>query len=191
VCETAAHNCTLRAAIHEADALPGADTIQLQANTTYLLHRVGVDDTALNGDLDITDSVTILGAGPDSTIIAGNGGVIGERVFQITGTVVISGVTIEHGQSPNIGGGLINNGRLTLINSAIVSNTVSGSNDWGGGIFNSGPLTITNSLIAGNVTGSSNAYGGGIFNQGVLLVLSSTISDNLTLAGTSSPGFGG
>jgi len=183
LCETAINNgvCTLRAAIQESNARPGPDIIQLQAGVTYLLTRFGADDTALNGDLDITDSVTILGAGPLSTIIDGNGATLGERVFQITGTVVISGVTIQHGHSGNIGGGLINNGRLTLVNSAILSNTVAGTNDWGGGIYNSGYLTLTNSIVSRNVTGSSNAYGGGIFNQGPLLVISSTLSDNTTL----------
>jgi hypothetical protein len=154
------------AAIQEANVHPGPDIIQLQAGVTYLLTRAGVDDNALNGDLDITETVTILGAGPDRTIIDGNGGVTGERVFQITGTVVISGVTIQHGHSGNIGGGLITNGRLTLVNSAILSNTVSGANDWGGGIFNSGYMTLTNSIVSGNQTGNSNAYGGGIFNLG-------------------------
>ena len=182
VCETAKDNgvCTLRAAIQEANRHPGPDTIQLQAGVTYLLSLSGVaDDTALSGDLDITDSVTILGAGPLSTIIDGDA--MGERVFQITGTVVISGVTIQHGHSGFIGGGLTNNGRLTLVNSAILSNTVAGSNAWGGGIYNSGYLTLTNSIVSRNVTGSSNAYGGGIFNQGPLLVISSTLSDNSTL----------
>jgi hypothetical protein len=46
----------------------------VQAGTTYTLTRVGGDDNALNGDLDITDSATILGAGPLSTIIDGNSG---------------------------------------------------------------------------------------------------------------------
>ena len=186
--------CTLRAAIMEANARPGADIIQLQANTTYQLNRVGVDDTALNGDLDITDSVTLLGAGPDSTIIDGNGALLGERVFQITGTVVISGVTIEHGRETHyFGGGLNNSGRLTLINSAIFSNTDISPNGWGGGIFNRGALTISHSAIRDNATGHSNAYGGGIYNQGPLLILNSAVSGNLTLPKyiTSGLGYGG
>jgi CSLREA domain-containing protein len=117
VCETA-HNggaCTLRAAIQEADAHAGADTITLEPGVTYLLALPGNENKALNGDLDITDTVTILGAGPNSTIIDGNGGATGDRVFQITGTVVISGVTIMHGQSAGDGGGIENMGQLTLI----------------------------------------------------------------------------
>src|SRR4030065_2429571 len=52
VCETAPGNgvCTLRAAVQEANALPGADTINLPAGI-YLLTRPGNDSNALNGDL--------------------------------------------------------------------------------------------------------------------------------------------
>ena len=197
VCETAAGNgvCTLRAAIQEANLHAGADTIILQANVTYLLTRVGVDDNALNGDLDILDSVTITGAGPGSTIIDGNGAVTGERVLQISActggsfpcdgshpavVVSMSGVTIQHGKSSNFGGGMINNGTLTLANSTIAHNTVSGTNDWGGGIYNSGTLTLINSTVANNLSGSSNPFGGGIFNQGPMTIINSTISGNTT-----------
>ena len=195
-CETVISNsvCTLRAAIMEANARPGADVIQLQANTTYQLSQVGLDDTAKKGDLDITDSVSLLGAGPESTIIDGNGGLLGERVFQITSTVLISGVTIEHGRETQyFGGGLNNSGQLTLINTVIFSNTDVSPNGWGGGIFNSGALTISHSAIRDNATGKSNAYGGGIYNQGPLLITNSTISGNVTYPKyiTSGVGYGG
>ena len=71
VCETALHNgvCTLRGAIQEANKHGGADTIVLQA-VKYTLTRVGTnEDAARNGDLDITHSVTITGAGAGGTII--------------------------------------------------------------------------------------------------------------------------
>ena len=80
--------CTLRAAIMETNALTGADTITVPAGT-YELTIEGVDETcdpcdidgttgdyipvvssdASKGDLDITDDVTITGAGSDQTII--------------------------------------------------------------------------------------------------------------------------
>jgi CSLREA domain-containing protein len=43
ICETAPGNgvCTLRAAIQEANMIPGPDTIVLQPNTTYTLTRAG------------------------------------------------------------------------------------------------------------------------------------------------------
>jgi hypothetical protein len=49
---------TLRAAVIAANANPGADTIMVPAGT-YVL--------TIAGDLNITDSVTIVGAGADTT----------------------------------------------------------------------------------------------------------------------------
>ena len=97
VCETAPGNgvCTLRAAIQEANALAGADTIILPAGT-YTLGIPGPDeDAAATGDLDITGDLAITGAGAATTIVDGGGL---DRVFEIHGaTVQISGVTIRNG----------------------------------------------------------------------------------------------
>jgi CSLREA domain-containing protein len=203
VCETVAGNgvCTLRAAILEANAHAGADTIVLQPNATYLLSRVGADDDGRNGDLDVLDSVTIIGAGP-TTVIDGNGGVVAERVFQFAkciggvfaiscpmGDVVatLSGLTIQHGIWA-FGGGIYNQAALTLQNCVVTANTASGFNQLGGGIYSEGSLTIIGSIVSSNISSGQNAYGGGIFSQGPLTIESSTISNNTT-SGT--PGAGG
>src|SRR2546427_7295051 len=79
-CATAGGTCTLRAAIQEANALPGPDTIMVPPGT-YLLTIEGRDEDApVTGDLDITDDVTITGAGADRTILDGNGI---DRIFDI------------------------------------------------------------------------------------------------------------
>jgi len=85
VCETAKNNhiCTLRAAIDEANALDGADTIQLQANTTYVLSLTSTLAAGLSADLVISDSVTLTGAGPESSIIDGNGMVTDRGVLVV------------------------------------------------------------------------------------------------------------
>src|SRR6185295_4298925 len=62
-------NCTLRAAIQELNALGGGPhTITLPART-YTLTQTGDDNTAVNGDLDISANITINGAGAATTII--------------------------------------------------------------------------------------------------------------------------
>jgi len=207
ICETVAGNgvCTLRAAIIEANVHAGADTIILQANVTYLLSRVGEDDTALNGDLDVLDSVTITGAGP-STVIDGNGAVVGDRVlffahciggvFPVNGTcpngdvvATMSGVTIQHGYAANNGGGILSGAELALQNCIVTANTVNGSNDWGGGIYSYGTLTLTGTVVSNNVSGGHNAYGGGIYDQGPMTIDSSTISNNV-ISGTLGVGGG-
>ena len=69
ICGDGDGNCTLRAAIMEANALAGAQTIIVPAGTYALsISRFGEDEAA-TGDLDITDELTIIGAGADSTII--------------------------------------------------------------------------------------------------------------------------
>ena len=91
-------DCSLRDAIIIANGNGVADTITLGPNI-YALTIIGVgEDYCATGDLDITDTLTIEGAGPDQTIIDASG-VISDRVFDVhfAGTVVISGVTIMGG----------------------------------------------------------------------------------------------
>ena len=147
-CEIAGGGCTLRAAIMEANAWPGADTIAVPAGT-YQLTREGVDELCENdtiyptgtpcnitadplkpyqpiitsdaskGDLDITDDVTITGAGSDVTKIqwaptspgvpleGDNDPLSGDRIFhaavKLTATedivnVTIQGLTVVNGE---------------------------------------------------------------------------------------------
>jgi CSLREA domain-containing protein len=164
--------CTLRAAIEEANALPGTDEIILPGGT-YFLNRIGDDNNAFNGDLDITEDVIIRGSGADVTII--DGGAI-DRVFHITQTVsvTISGITIQNGAAVN-GGGIANDGGvLTVISGTIRSNQASGS---GGGIYNDGALVMQNSTVMSNTAVST---GGGIHHfTGTMTLTNSTISGNV------------
>jgi CSLREA domain-containing protein len=70
VCETAtAGVCTLRAAIQQANASAGTDTIVLPAGTYTLTIAGAGEDAAVTGDLDVTGILTITGAGADTTIV--------------------------------------------------------------------------------------------------------------------------
>jgi len=160
------HNCTLREAIIAANTDSwvdscspgsGADYIAL-GNGTYALIIGGTgEDAGLTGDLDITDTLTIEGAGPGQTVIDA-GGI--DRVFDVrfAGTVVISGVTIINGNVTGDGGGIDSLGAdLTLINIEIVSNTSSGL---GGGVsIYAGSATLDGGQILNN---TANSYGGGV-----------------------------
>jgi len=76
-------DCSLREAIIAANAAAGPDMITLPAGT-YTLSRTGIDDTAVNGDLDVTGPLTINGAGQSSTTIQGGtrGGIFAiDKVF--------------------------------------------------------------------------------------------------------------
>src|SRR5262249_22323855 len=75
VCATSAMTCTVRAAIMEANALAGPDAVQIPDGRFRLQIpqiMAGEDeDGALRGDLDITDDLTITGAGVDRTRLDG------------------------------------------------------------------------------------------------------------------------
>lgn len=60
---------TLRAAVQEANATPGADTILLPAGFFDLLLPGPTDHSAASGDLEITGDLTIIGAGQAVTFI--------------------------------------------------------------------------------------------------------------------------
>ncbi|MEK7325119.1 MAG: hypothetical protein AAB217_07665, partial [Chloroflexota bacterium] len=100
--------------------------------------------------------------------------------------VVRNGLFNEPVFSTNGGGGIRNDGHLTLNNSTITNNI--GNNGTsvggGGGIFNVGTLILNNSIVSNNVgtNGSILSSGGGIYNDGGTLTLnSSTISGNVAV----------
>ena len=156
--------CTLRAAVMEANASAGPDTIVLLEDTYPLtIGGVGEEDAA-TGDLDLKGNLTINGAGPDKTIIDAEN--LGDRVFDIhfSANATISGVTIRNSS----GEGFSNSGTLSLTNSIISRNER--------GIFNnlSAKATLTDSAVSGNTAEHSS----GIYSFGEMTIINSTISDN-------------
>jgi hypothetical protein len=127
--------------------------------------------------LTILDHLEIIGSGNGLLIFDAEGK---SQVFSINGGIAVglSNMTITNGKSTSNGGGIYNNGILTVTNSTISGNTSSSSSS-GGGIYNTGTLTVTNSTISGNTASSS---GGGICNTGTLTVTNSTISGNTATA---------
>ncbi|HCR72160.1 MAG TPA: hypothetical protein DIW23_12000 [Anaerolineae bacterium] len=185
VCATSTNVCTLRAAIMEANALPGADTIILSpVRYTLLLDgnpSADNDDNSVSGDLDVTDELTIQ-VGPTSgkATIQGRGWT--ERIIENLTSEGSAGLTliniiIKTGNSTERGGGLLNTGPAELIN-VTIENNVSASN--GGGISSTGALTIVNSIIRNNTSNDGTNGGGGIHyvGQNILTITNTTISGN-------------
>lgn len=69
IAETATGETTLRAAVQEANASPGPDTIALPSGLIELTLQGPTDHTAASGDLEVTDDLAISGAGLDETLI--------------------------------------------------------------------------------------------------------------------------
>ena len=175
--------CTLRAAVQQANYTGGPDTIILQPGLTYRLTRPGQDDAAVNGDLDITESLVIEVLNAGQATIDGNGAVTGDRVFWVSPAAVdvaMEGVVIENGQALGVGGGIWNQGELFLGNVTVHTNTAT----IGGGLFNNGDLGVMRSTISGN---HALFDGGGLAN----FPDSSLTLVNSTVSGNSANGFGG
>ncbi|HEX8101671.1 MAG TPA: CSLREA domain-containing protein [Solirubrobacteraceae bacterium] len=151
-------DCSLRGAIQAANERDGADVVTVPASAQpYKLTIAGTNEDAdETGDLDVTESLRIEGAGAAATVIDGGGldGVI-QGVAE-TATLDISGVTIRGGGSPDgeASPAVSSRGpRLTLTDTVVrdnVSQTAVGGNASGD---DGGDLTITRTLIAGNTAG--------------------------------------
>ncbi len=196
VCMTITGVCTLRAAIQEANALPGADEIRLKT-AVYRLTLTGAgEDLAATGDLDITDSVTIKGKGAALTVIDGHHS---DRVFHIIGpgpVVSFIGMKIQNGvifTGTFGGGGIFNFGGTVIVNSCSVTNNICAAK-FGGGILSAGGnLKIVSSRVIQNELYFEGgvAAGGGIisFLDMSLKIIRTKIKDNFVsnVADTAGP----
>jgi CSLREA domain-containing protein len=187
VCETSGGGCSLRAAVQEANALAGADTITLPAGIyTFALNGPN-EDAAATGDLDITESLTITGAGPGSTIVQAGDGITPatDRVFDVVaGTVDISGVTVRYGIVPTDGGGIRQRIgttlSLTTANVTLNRASVYHSGTKGGGIATDGVLVLRDSTISLNYSGD---WAAGIWAGGDYAWTSYLDLENVTISG--------
>lgn len=190
-------DCSLREAISAANATTGVDTISLPPGT-YTLTRAGATENANStGDLDVTSQITINGTGKGIKIIqAGTSAGSGiDRVFHIvSGSLTLNDITIRNGRAPtgangsqcgpigpcqpaadgkvgSNGGGILNDGALTL-------NRVSMTDNWAGTGGKAGNLVCTLGGSQCNNNGGDGGNGGGIYNAGSMTVSNSTFTGN-------------
>ena len=101
--------CTLRAAVMEANALPGTDVIVLPGNATITLDITGTGNSAATGDLDITESVLIgTFIVPDDELPVIDASALDNRIFDVrpsTDTFTLQRVILSGGS--NTSGGAI------------------------------------------------------------------------------------
>jgi predicted outer membrane repeat protein len=190
------------------DAIPNdcslRGTIVLPAGT-YSLDVKGVaEDLGATGDLDVTDDLTLQGAGSATTIIdgaqLGDATHTSDRILQVdsmgTGTlqVTITGVTLRNATTQvypgasAVGAALLNGdsrtsgapvGSTVTLSDVVVQGNFSPAG--GGGIGNYGTMTILDSVIARNSTDNvGGAIGQG--DTGSLELHDTTVSSN-TAAG--------
>lgn len=192
VCRTAAGECTLRAAVDEANAAPGPHTITIPVMTIVLGSELNIADHS--GD----DSIHFVGAGKDKTILDGGDRT---RVFYFaprSGSHSISDLTIQNARNSSTakpagyGGGIFNEAELSVTNVKVINSKALE----GGGIYNqyafTGPLgenipvlTLKSVELTNNqsITTEFGYGGGGLFNGGILTAENIVISNNSAASG--------
>ncbi|MCD6029721.1 MAG: hypothetical protein K0S78_1895 [Thermomicrobiales bacterium] len=169
VCSSGCDYTTIAAALQDAD---DGDTI-------------AIGEGSYAGSFEVSKDITLSGAGHDTTTILGTNRASVIRV-RSGANVTIETLTITGGGGSRIGanaiggGGILNEGRLTVKDSVVRDNTVATSGSrvrLGGGIYSetSKTLGIFDSVIAGNRA----QRGGGIFiGDGDVVIEGTTISGN-------------
>jgi hypothetical protein len=177
----------------DAGSLPAA--VAAASPGDMINFSVSCSVIALSSTLDISQSLTIDGPGASALAVSGGGAI---EVLDVTsGTVAISGLTIDDGTTPVGTAGT---------DATPGSNENGGNGDQGGdggGISNAATLTLTDDVVSGNSTGEGGnggqgdsedggAAGGdggqggdgaGIYNTGTLDLNGDTVSGNTTGAG--------
>lgn len=162
---------TLRQAIDDANAAPGADTIAITATGTIALTS---PLPFLDGQLDIQ--------GPGESRLAVDGGAIA-TVFSLCSCahVTISDLTATNGMTPDSGGAVSVSGTLTL-NRVTVSDSVADLDGGGIEVLPGAKLVANESTISGNRANVSlsGAGGGGINveSSATLTLRDSTVDGN-------------
>jgi len=211
-CEYKPGICSLRAAVMEANQQVGQRPVTIVVpEGTYTLRNGADDDTAAEGDLDMRGNVTLKGVSADKTFIFGGGLDGTDRLMQILpgAFVTIENVSFEAGNAKSggailvdrdasltlsasmitgnfavRGGGLSNEGTLTMAQSVVFGNT---ANECGGGLYNAGRAELTNVTFFQNLTNANGladvvagqGAGGGICNVGALRLESVSVADNV------------
>lgn len=192
---------SLRDVIQTANSNSQDDVVTLNAGV-YTLDIANTanlqENAAASGDLDLIEAgfrIDFVGAGEDQTFISQTAV---DRVFQVFAGVTVSftGLTITNGQAVDNGdplasagtgdgngGGILNEGVLSLNQTSLKNNSAIGDDagEGGGGLFNAGDVDITGGVIASNLASGVAGSGGGILNAsgGSLVATNTFITSNI------------
>jgi hypothetical protein len=171
--------CVLRDAITAANTMTATNGCVAGTGNDRIQFRV-TGTIALASTLpQITDSHLTIHGPPSPGITIDGGSNVQTMVIALGAKLNFNHLTIANGHNRTVfgfGGGIENEGTLTVVNSTFSGNNA--SEGFGGGIGNNGgTLKVANSAFSGN----NASYGGGIDNNfGTVTVTNSIFSGNIT-----------
>jgi CSLREA domain-containing protein len=183
LCATSSGACTLRAAIQEANAFAGDDTVMLPAGTFTISLPFMDDFRDADGSFYLSSTVDLVGVGADLTIL--DGGML-DRVLQVAfdGLATVSDLTIQNGSRAGI---LTNSGgNLTLLRVTVQDNQGLAFADPGGIKVEGATLSLIESTVQSNT--ADFATGGILFTGDTLSAVDTVIRDNFGVGGIVSGG---
>lgn len=200
---------SLREAVTAANSLAGPDVIVVPTGVYRITLAGAGEDANATGDFDITDSVTVQGAGAAKSLIDGQQL---DRAFDVIGTashsikVVLLGLTVRNGNATGDGGAIqVANADLVLRDCAVIGSRASLTGGGIAGLVGSPNVTLVRTVVARNAVEFD---GGGVHaitakltdctvrrnvvTQGIGGVLASTATlTNCTVGGNSAEELGG
>jgi CSLREA domain-containing protein len=179
ICADAQGNCSLRAAVSEANRESPSPAVIAVPPGTYTLTRAGNDETNFVGDLDLLNAMTIVGAGIEETVIQGLGAATFQSVLDINSVGGDAGFLVRLEDLTVTGGnpGLWNRGELRLDRVRVRDNGADTSTSVGPAITHDGPtLELADCELDHNATSS---HGGAMMVFGTRAdIKRSSIHDN-------------
>ena len=198
VCADSDGNCSIRAALEEANALGlanpamGTTQVNVPANTYTLTMATSLPATDPAG-------LDIVGAGAGSTVIQQPASptarvlTVSEASSTLGANVMLSGVTIQGGAaSDDVGGGIAVADAIDLLqlNGVVVTGNTAA---YGGGVYNDGQLWVTNSSIDHNTADDSGSepYGGGLYDDNAVSLINTKVDNNSANSTAGNQAYGG
>jgi PKD domain len=155
----AAGRITLRAAVMEANALPGADQINLPSGTFTLTLAGANEDFGATGDLDVLNgNLTVVGADASLTHVDANQL---DRLFDVQPNAGLSiyGVSLTGGRANDGAGVRVGSGATLILDTDILRGNATSSGAGGAVLVAGGLLDSTSTFFDSNI---SAAEGGGV-----------------------------
>jgi len=151
-CADASGTCSPRAAVQEANAAPGSDTIRLAPGQTYTLSLAGASEDAAATSTSPRPSCCRVGerddrrGGPPETESGG-------AFINTSGTLRVSNASIDGNSATRAGGAIEANAGTTRLDRVRLTNNDTGPTPGNGGglhLTGTGSVSVSNSSVMGH-----------------------------------------